>query len=51
VAQQKAVSRPDQPRITDKGVKDMTRNNPGLSFNRSAIKTSTSRSNRNYGRS
>jgi hypothetical protein len=51
MAQQKSVSRADQPRVTDKGVKDMTRSNPSLSFNRSAIKTSTSRGNRNYGRS
>jgi len=52
VAKQQSTSRADQPRVTDKQVTDMRSiaKTPSITFNRSAIRNTTTRGNRNYGR-
>jgi len=52
VAQPKSVSKADQPRVSEKQVTGMRSiaKTPSITFNRDAIRNTTTRGNRNYGR-
>ena len=50
--QAQSTSKADQPRVTEKQVGEMRSiaKMPSMTFNRSAIRNTTTRGNRNYGR-
>lgn len=52
MAKQQGTSKSDQPRVSEKQVGEMRSiaKTPSITFNRSAIRNSTTRGNRNYGR-